>query len=50
MDKLQGKCFWCKKEVAFDLKKMSDQKEHYVCPGCNSTNSEFRLKKEAKEK
>lgn len=42
----EGTCFWCKKEVTFDFKKMSDQEKHYVCPNCNATNSEHRLNKE----
>ena len=45
-DCMKGICFYCKTVQTFELKKLSDQREHYVCKNCNACNSELRLLKE----
>jgi hypothetical protein len=50
MDQIKSICFYCKTEQNMIYKSMSDHKLHYVCPGCNATNSTARLMKENKEK
>ncbi len=53
MDKIKGLCWFCKKEKVMELtqveKYRGNEKEAYLCPDCNASNSKVRVEEDIKK-